>query len=63
MTNTVSCETSQVDFEVNTVGLWNVMGIRDWVGGFAGAGSFFDFVQGLKNLDNYAIRDVAKTDL
>lgn len=62
-TDSVTGETAQVNFEVSGVGLWNVIGIRDRFGGFAGAGPGFDFVQALPGLIDYRVRDAARSGI
>ncbi|KAK8009841.1 hypothetical protein PG990_008806 [Apiospora arundinis] len=59
-TDAVSGETAQADFQVSVTGLWNVIGIRDRFGGFAGAGAGFDFVEAVARLVDYGVRDAAR---
>ncbi|KZV96662.1 hypothetical protein EXIGLDRAFT_608932 [Exidia glandulosa HHB12029] len=44
----VTGETAQVDFEVNSVGLWSVVDLRAQQQAFAGAGDRFNFVDALQ---------------
>lgn len=59
-TDPVTGETAQADFQVSEVGLWNVIGIRDRFGGFAGAAPGLDFVEALPGLIDYRVRDAAR---
>ncbi|KAK6854050.1 hypothetical protein PG995_010862 [Apiospora arundinis] len=59
-TDAVSGETAQADFQVSGTGLWNVVGIRDRFGGFAGARVGFDFVEAVAGLVDYGVRDAAR---
>ncbi|KAK6827190.1 hypothetical protein PG987_010531 [Apiospora arundinis] len=59
-TDAVTGETAQSEFQVSMTGLWNVIGIRDRFGGFAGAGDGFDFVEAVAGLVDYGVRDAAR---
>lgn len=47
-TNAVSGETAQTDFDVNKLGLLNVIDIRMLANGFTGTGSSFNFTQAIQ---------------